>query len=165
MSAGSIHASCVMLDRMGKAFGAPAAGCVLLLGPSGSGKSDLALRLIAQGAKLIADDRVELYLTRGRLWARPPKRLAGLIEVRGLGVIRHAHAPRGRVVLAVELGGHVARLPEERRFLPPGFPGLRAKAAPPLIRLAPFEASAPAKIAAAAAAYAHGLHREDANPI
>jgi HPr kinase/phosphorylase len=161
----NIHASCVMLARAGKAFGAPAEGGVLLLGPSGAGKSDLALRLIAEGAKLVADDRTELTLTRGKLWARPPKRLAGLIEVRGLGIIHNPYAPRAHVILAVELADDGERLPEEKRFHPPQLPGLKATAAPPLIRLKPFEASATAKIAAAAAAYAHGLYRDDANPI
>lgn len=153
-----------MLADAGKAFGAPAAAGVLLLGSSGSGKSDLTLRLIAHGARLVADDRVELCLLRGALWARPPARLAGLIEVRGLGIIHHSHVPRARVMLAVELGDPPERMPAERRY-EPNLPGLKAKAAPPLIALNPFEASAVAKIAAATAAYAHGLHRDRANPI
>ena len=161
----NIHASCVVLGRAGGAFGAPKDAGVLLLGPSGAGKSDLALRLLAQGAKLIADDRVELYVVRGALYARPPKRLAGLIEVRGVGILSNPHAPRARIALAVELMAQVERLPAERRYAPPKLPGLQAELAPPLLRLAPFEASTAAKIAAAAAAYALGLKRDDANPI
>lgn len=159
----NIHASCVVLT--GRAFGAPKDAGVLLLGPSGAGKSDLALRLLAQGASLVADDRVELYVVRGALWARPPKRLAGLIEVRGVGILSNPYARRARVALAVELTGTAERLPAEQRYAPPKLPGLQAELAPPLLRLAPFEASAAAKIAAAAAAYAHGLKRDAANPI
>ena len=73
-----IHASCVAREEAG----------VLLLGPPGSGKSDLALRLLEHGFMLVADDRVEI---EGGI-ARPPPHLAGLLEVRGLGIVRLAHA-------------------------------------------------------------------------
>ena len=59
----------------------------LLLGESGAGKSDLALRLIAAGAQLVADDRVELSVESNRLIARAPANLAGLIEIRNVGII------------------------------------------------------------------------------
>ena len=68
----NIHATCVRLGRAGAAFGAPPDAGVLLLGKSGAGKSDLALRLIALGATLVADDRTELYLWQRKLYARPP---------------------------------------------------------------------------------------------
>ena len=73
-----IHASAVRFSGKG----------VLLLGPSTSGKSDLALRLIDAGAVLIADDQVQLSLVDDHLHAGPPKCLAGLIELRGMGIMR-----------------------------------------------------------------------------
>ncbi len=71
-----VHASAVTIGDSG----------VLLRGPSGSGKSDLALRLIDGGARLVADDRVDIYQTRDGLMMAPPESLAGLLEVRGLGI-------------------------------------------------------------------------------
>src|SRR5690606_32729552 len=71
----TIHATCVALGDTG----------ILLRGRSGSGKSDLALRLIDGGALLVADDRVALSLEGGRVIARPPAALAGYLEVRGVG--------------------------------------------------------------------------------
>src|SRR4051812_37952187 len=70
---------------------------VLLTGASGSGKSDLALRLIDGGAKLIADDRIELVVASGRLCCRAPAtmpaELAGRIEARGVGIIPAPQTP------------------------------------------------------------------------
>lgn len=60
---------------------------VLIEGPSGSGKSSLALALIDRGAQLIGDDGVVLAMREGRLWASPPPRIAGLIEVRNVGLV------------------------------------------------------------------------------
>lgn len=73
-----VHASAVRLSGKG----------ILLRGPSTSGKSDLALRLIDAGAVLIADDQVRLSLVGDRLHAGPPACLAGLIELRGMGIMR-----------------------------------------------------------------------------
>jgi serine kinase of HPr protein (carbohydrate metabolism regulator) len=160
----NIHATCVRLDRAGAAFGAPPDAGILLLGKSGAGKSDLALRLITLGAKLVADDRTDLYLWRGKLYGRPPARLAGLFEVRGIGILKLPHAPRVCVVLVVELGQEASRLPDHRRYRPPAGLALPAAAAPPIVKIAPFEASAPAKIVAATAAYALGLYRDTFNP-
>lgn len=87
------HATCVALSGQG----------VLLRGASGIGKSDLGLRLIDTGAVLVADDRVCLTVERGDLIARPPERLAGLVEVRGLGLMRMAHLPACPVRLVVDL--------------------------------------------------------------
>lgn len=127
----TVHASCVAVDGCG----------VLLLGPPGSGKSDLALRLIDGGAVLVADDRVDIRAVEDRLEAAPPETLAGRMEVRGLGILAVAWQPRATLGLAVELlaDGRPRRLPEpaERRF---------AGIALPLVRLAPFEASAAAKV-------------------
>lgn len=82
----------------------------LIRGPAGSGKSRLALALIdaaASGrirfARLVADDRVELTASHGRLLVRPPAALAGLIEVRGLGVRRIAFEPVAVAGLAIDL--------------------------------------------------------------
>ena len=161
----NIHATCVRMGRAGAAFGAPRDAGVLLLGKSGAGKSDLALRLIALGARLVADDRTDLYVWRRELYARPPAPLAGMIEVRGIGILKLPHAPRVRVALVVELGRDLTRLPDHRRYRPPAGLALPATAAPPIVKIAPFEASAPAKIVAATAAYALGLHRDTINPI
>jgi HPr kinase/phosphorylase len=84
-----IHASCAARDGAG----------VLLLGPPGSGKSDLALRLLDCGFMLVADDRVEVEDGI----ARPPPALAGLLEVRGLGILRLPFVHSARLALAVEL--------------------------------------------------------------
>lgn len=161
----NIHATCIRLGRAGKAFGAPMDIGVLLLGASGAGKSDIALRLIATGATLVADDRVELFVLRQMLWARAPRRAGGLIEIRGVGIVKLPHAARVRVGLVVELGQGIARLPKHRRYRVPPALGLAKSAVPHLVKVAPFEASAPAKIAAAAAAYACDLHRDHINPI
>ncbi len=161
----NIHATCVRIGRAGQAFGTPADIGVLLLGASGAGKSDIALRLIDGGAILVADDRVELFVLRRMLWARAPRRGAGLIEIRGVGIVKIPHAARVRIGLAVELGEDVMRLPKHRRYKVPAALGLTKSAAPPLVKVAPFETSAPAKIAAAAAAYARDLHRDHINPI
>ena len=85
---------------------------MLLLGPPGSGKSDLVLRLLDRGFMLVADDRVEFDGTHA--WA--PESLAGLLEVRGLGILRLPFLPRSRLALVVELGGEVTRLPRPARY-------------------------------------------------
>ena len=161
----NIHATAIRLGQAGAGFGAPPRAGVLILGRSGSGKSDLALRLIAAGAELIADDRTDLYVARGRLYAKAPKRIAGLLEVRGVGILAVPYARKAEVTLVVELAKKVPRLPEHRPYRAPAALRLPPEDAPPVISLNPFEASAPAKVAAAAAAYVQGLHREDVNPI
>jgi serine kinase of HPr protein (carbohydrate metabolism regulator) len=124
---------------------------LLLTGPSGSGKSDLALRLIDSGALLIADDRVELVIVAGRLCAQAPGDmppiLHGLIEARGVGIMPVPTAD-GAVPLQwfVELvqGSEVERLPAAEQRVLLGHPV-------PLLRLAAFEASTVAKLRLAAA--------------
>lgn len=162
----NIHASCVLLGDAGKPFGAPENAGILLLGESGKGKSDLALRLMECGAKLVADDRTELFVRDNVLFARAPKSLAGLLEVRGLGVVALPFATEARIALAVEMmeEGYVPRMPERERYLPPPELSIHEDERPPLIWLAPFEASAPAKIALAAAAFSKALFREHRNP-
>ncbi len=154
----NIHAGCVLLGGAGRSFGAPEDAGILILGGSGSGKSDLMLRLIAAGGMLVADDRTDLTVEGGALIASPPPSLAGLIEVRGLGILRLPYRVRVALALAVELipSETPARLPPELRYRPPDGLVMPERAWPALIRLNPFENSAPAKIAAAAAIIAHG---------
>ena len=105
----TVHASAVLIGSR----------AVLIRGPAGSGKSRLALALIeAAGtglirfARLVADDRVELTASHGRLLVRPPAALAGLIEVRGVGVRRVAFEPVAVAGLVVDLGAAEAeRIP------------------------------------------------------
>jgi serine kinase of HPr protein (carbohydrate metabolism regulator) len=97
-------------------------GCdaVLIRGASGSGKSRLALGLIQAAergdlrfARLVADDRAHVEARHGRLLVRPAPALAGMIEVRGLGIRRLPYEPLARVGLLVDLGGADAeRMPE-----------------------------------------------------
>lgn len=150
MTSVNIHATCLAIGGKG----------VLLLGMSGAGKSDLALRLIDDGARLVADDRTELYLARGKLEARAPKSIAGLLEVRSLGVVALPFARRVSVALAVKLGPAQKRLPDAAFYTPP----LKSAPALPLIRLDASAPSAPAKIRLALNAFAKGLFRTDFNP-
>jgi hypothetical protein len=97
----TIHATCVAIDGQG----------VVMIGPSGSGKSDLALRLIDRGAMLVADDRCELNLSSGVLMCGPPAALAGKIEVRGIGIMERPWQAPVPVRLAVRLVDHYPRMP------------------------------------------------------
>lgn len=86
---------------------------LLILGPSGAGKSGLALALMAQGAQLVADDQVLLTRKDGALIASAPAALSGLIEARGVGLLRACPCARAPLALATDLG----RLETDR--LPP----------------------------------------------
>ena len=100
-----LHASCVALDGRG----------LLILGPSGSGKSALALRLMALGARLVADDRTEVAVEAGRLVARCPAPIKGLIEARGVGLLRAPPLDEAGIVLVADLGQvEEHRLPPRR---------------------------------------------------
>jgi hypothetical protein len=134
---------------------------VLILGESGTGKSDLLLGLMDEGGKLVADDRTELYAAKGRLLARAPKSIAGLIEVRGLGIVAQPFAKSAVLALAVRLGTP-ERLPEPAFFQPPE--GLGRTKAIPLIVLDGTAASAPARLRLALKAVTKGLIREGFNP-
>lgn len=86
---------------------------VLVQGPSGVGKSDLALRLIGQGWRLIADDWTHLWASDGALYAAAPDTITGKIEVRGLGIVAAPLRPLARIMLAVACTHEaVERLPE-----------------------------------------------------
>ena len=88
---------------------------MLILGQSGAGKSALALRLVALGAALVADDQVSLRRRGDALIASAPAALAGMIEARGVGLLRAAHVPEAVVTLAVDLDfAPAARMPQVR---------------------------------------------------
>jgi serine kinase of HPr protein (carbohydrate metabolism regulator) len=126
-----VHGTSVALDGAG----------VLLRGPSGAGKSDLALRLIDGGAALVADDQTELRRVGAGLRMSAPPTIAGLLEVRGVGILRLPSVPSAilRLVVTLVPGVTIERLPEPRecRFL---------DCAVREIALAAFEASTPAKL-------------------
>jgi hypothetical protein len=118
---------------------------VLIEGASGSGKSDLALRALAAGFRLVADDRVILWVSAGRLFGRAPDALGDLIEMRGLDVVRVEALPLCEVAMVVR-DGSPERIPD------PAFVdilGLRL----PLLELALGESSAPAKLSHALAVF------------
>jgi HPr kinase/phosphorylase len=106
---------------------------ILAVGPPGSGKSDLVLRLLSRGFELVADDQVDILDGV----ASCPAALAGLLEVRGLGIVRLPYRPQARLALIVELAGPADRLP-----LPQQHPELEL----PIIHLDAAAASAPDKV-------------------
>jgi len=117
----------------------------LITGPSGSGKSDLALRALTQGFRLVADDRVILFVSGSRLWGRAPAPLSGLLEHRGLGVLPVPSLGSASVALWVRCekqGEVIDRLPDPHIE---SLLGIRI----PALGLNPFEDSAPAKISRA----------------
>jgi HPr kinase/phosphorylase len=159
----TVHATSVLLAAACVPFGAYGEGAVLLTGKSGAGKSDVGLRLIAMGARLIADDRTALSVEDGGLIASAPSAIRGRMEIRHLGILGMAAAPPAPVVLAIALDAPApARLPEEAIYAIP--PWLGHCTPVPLLRLVSFEASTPAKIAAAAAAILNGTFVAGALP-
>lgn len=101
-----IHASCVAIGQCG----------VLLLGDPGNGKSDLVLRLIDRGAVLVADDQVQLSADNGILNASAPASIRGVLEVRGLGLLKMPYSDCVPLSLAVRLvpPAQVERLPSPK---------------------------------------------------
>lgn len=124
-----IHASAVTIDGQ----------AVLIAGRSGSGKSDLALRLIDRGAQLVSDDYTDLMRRGETLVARAPATIAGRIEVRGLGIAQLLSAGEAPVALIVRLDTAPDRMPERRMREIAGV-AIRE------IALDPFAASAPIKV-------------------
>jgi len=136
MSAQRIHGTCIVIDG----------AAVLMRGPSGSGKSDLAYRLITDhNALLVADDQVALQSGEEALHASAPEGWAGQLELRGLGLVTVPHTHSARVALAVDLvgRGEVPRLPD------PAYVALLGVEVP-LVRLHAFDLSTPVKILVAA---------------
>lgn len=132
MPSDTLHASCVAVD--GRA--------ILISGRSGSGKSDLALRLIDRGAVLVSDDYTIVRNRGGRLLAAAPSNIEGKIEVRGVGILEFETAQDVPVALFVDLERDVERLPAHRstRIVGVEVPVIAANA---------LEASAPVKVEAA----------------
>ena len=130
LSSETLHASCVARDGRG----------ILIYGRSGSGKSDLALRLIDRGALLVSDDYTIVRRVDGRLLARAPTNIEGKIEVRGLGILPLEHVGDVPVALYVDLNLDVERLPDRRE--PVRVAGVQL----PVIALNALEPSAPVKV-------------------
>jgi len=130
LSSETVHASTVSIG--GRA--------VLISGRPGSGKSDLALRLIDRGAVLVSDDYTIITRSGKRLLASAPETIRGRIEVRGVGLVEMPHETAVPVALVVEIDEPVPRMPEAGRTR------LVANIAVPLFALAPHEASAPIKV-------------------
>jgi len=114
---------------------------VLIEGAAGAGKSDLALRSLAAGFRLVADDRLMLWVSGGALFGRAPDTLAGRLEIRGLDVVTAPALPLARVALLVRCGAP-ERIPKPRSEKILGL-------AIPLVELDPREPSAPAKLSRA----------------
>ncbi|PJK27772.1 HPr kinase/phosphorylase [Minwuia thermotolerans] len=130
-----LHATCVEVDGV----------AVLFEGPSGSGKSDLALRLVAEGARLIADDRTALSAAGGRLRARAPEPIRGFLEVRGLGIVRLEPSEcAAEAAVAALIGLTANRIVVKRMPDPAERPVLGFNL--PFLELYPFEESATAKL-------------------
>src|SRR5919106_4308878 len=133
LSAETVHASTVAID--GRA--------VLIAGPSGSGKSDLALRLLDRGFTLVSDDRTIVRKEGARLVASAPPNIKGKLEIRGVGIVDMKSASDVPVALVVELTSEIQRLPDdsrERMILGTGVP---------LISVDAMTASAASKVALA----------------
>jgi serine kinase of HPr protein (carbohydrate metabolism regulator) len=133
-----VHATCIALQLGRRWHG------VLLRGPSGAGKSDLALRLVEGGARLVADDQTAIVRQGRRLIATPPGTLAGLLEVRGIGIVKLGRTQllaRATVALLVDLvpPDRIERLPDPARET-------LYDVDLPALALTPFEASAPVKL-------------------
>ena len=133
LSAETLHSSTVAKDDR----------AVLITGPSGSGKSDLALRLLDRGFVLVSDDQTIVRREGDRLLATAPPTIAGKLEVRGIGIVDVDGAGDTPVALVVELRTDIERMPDdsrERLILGIGVP---------LISVDAMTASAPSKVALA----------------
>lgn len=124
------HASTIAIDGQ----------AIMITGVSGSGKSDLALRLIDRGARLVSDDYTLITRTETGLMASAPSRLKGKLEVRGIGIIECEAIDQARVALLVRLGPVPERMPADNDL------EMIAGCPVPAMSIAPFEASAPIKV-------------------
>jgi serine kinase of HPr protein (carbohydrate metabolism regulator) len=133
LSSENLHASTVALNGH----------AVIISGPSGSGKSDLALRLLDHGFILVSDDRTIVHRDGDRLVASAPATIKGKLEVRGIGIVDVNSVDDIPVGLVVELTNTIQRMPDdgqERLIL-----GVHI----PLINVDAMTASAPSKVAMA----------------
>jgi serine kinase of HPr protein (carbohydrate metabolism regulator) len=138
------------IERVHATVVALAGRAALIRGPSGSGKSDLALRCLAlpplpghtERPELVADDQVEITRAGDGLDARPPRAIAGKIEVRGVGILDLPYRPVARLALVVDLvaARDVPRFPLDEKTAE--FLGVTL----PVAQLAPFEPSTPVKL-------------------
>lgn len=134
LSAETLHCSTVAVD--GRA--------VLITGPSGSGKSDLTLRLIDRGYNLVSDDQTIIKKDGERIIASAPPTIAGKLEVRGIGIVEMERIDSVPVALIVELtSSEIQRLPDDSRERP--LLGIKV----PLVSVDAMTASAPSKVALA----------------
>ena len=133
LSSETLHATTVAID--GRA--------VLISGPSGSGKSDLALRLLDRGFALVSDDQTFFRVSDGRLIASAPPTIRGKLEVRGIGIVDVESIADVPVALVVELTSDMQRLPDDSRERTV----LDVKV--PLVSVDAMTASAPSKVAMA----------------
>jgi serine kinase of HPr protein (carbohydrate metabolism regulator) len=133
LSAETVHASTVALDGH----------AVLITGPSGSGKSDLTLRLLDRGFTLVSDDQTIVKRDGDRLIATAPPNIAGKLEIRGVGIVEMETASDVPVALLVDLTSEIQRLPDENRERP--VLGVKI----PLISVDAMTASAASKVALA----------------
>lgn len=139
------HAGLIAAHRRGRWRG------VLIEGSSGAGKSDLALRTLNHGFRLVADDRVLVWTSAGRLFGRAPASLAGLIEVRGLDVIATTALGLAEIMLVMRCGTF-DRIPERHFTLIEGV-------SIPVLALDPSAPSAPAKLSRALDLFDEGSKR------
>jgi serine kinase of HPr protein (carbohydrate metabolism regulator) len=133
LSSETVHASTVASD--GRA--------VLISGPSGSGKSDLALRLLDRGFTLVSDDQTIVRREGDKLIASAPPNIAGKLEIRGIGIVDMEAVSDVPVALYVELTSEIMRLPDDRRERPVLGVNL------PLVSVDALTASAASKVALA----------------
>lgn len=130
LSSETVHASTVSINGH----------AVLISGRPGSGKSDLALRLIDRGAVLVSDDYTIVARSEGKLLASPPETIRGRIEVRGIGLVKMPHESAVPVALVIDIDEPVPRMPE------PDTTRLLADIEVPTYALSAYEASAPIKV-------------------